>query len=64
MGCTDCDDELEHCHGVLVRHADGRRECLDPPACDAVEPAHGWAVPCADLGCPCAEEPEVLPVAA
>ncbi len=62
MRCTDCTDELEHCHGVLVRHADGHRECVADPRCAAGEPAHGWAVPCAEVGCPCGDE-EVVPLA-
>jgi hypothetical protein len=66
MGCLDCDDELEHCHGVLVRHADGRRECVEHAACDGAEPAHGWAVACTEVGCRCGgdEAAEVLLVAA
>ena len=56
MACTDCDDELEHCHGVLVRHGDGRLECVDEAACAGGAPAHGWAVPCIELGCRCAGE--------
>ncbi len=52
MGC--CDDELAHCHGVLVRHADGRCECIED--CDGGEPTHEWAVACAEEGCPCGEE--------
>jgi hypothetical protein len=66
MGCIDCDDELQHCHGVLVRHADGRRECLELPACDGAEHGHGWAVACTELGCPCGGDGKagVLPVAA
>ena len=66
MGCIDCHDELEHCHGVLVRHADGRRACLEGPGCVGAEPTHGWAVACSEVGCPCGGDDEVgvLPVAA
>jgi hypothetical protein len=53
MGCIDCDEDREHCHGVLVRHADGRTECIEGPACDAAVPAHEWAVSCAEVGCDC-----------
>lgn len=56
MGC--CDDELAHCHGVLVRHADGRIECIEDTGCDAGEPTHEWAVACAEVGCGCGEEGE------
>ena len=54
MGCTDCHDELEHCHGVLVRHGDGHLECVEEAACTGGGPAHDWAVPCAEVGCRCA----------
>ena len=56
MGCTDCHDELEHCHGVLVRHGDGRLECVEDATCGGGEPAHAWAVPCAEVGCGCGED--------
>jgi hypothetical protein len=51
MGC--CEEELAHCHGVLVRHADGRCECIGTPGCGGDEPTHDWAVACAEVGCPC-----------
>ena len=54
MGC--CEDELEHCHGVLVRHAGGRTECIEGSACDAGDPTHDFAVGCAEVGCRCGEE--------
>ena len=60
-----CEEALAHCHGVLVRHADGRCECLDDPGCDAGAPTHDWAVGCAEVGCPCGDEDvEVVPLAA
>jgi hypothetical protein len=63
MGC--CDEELAHCHGVLVRHGDGRWECIEGPACDGAAPTHEWAVACAEVGCPCGDEAEeVVPLAA
>ena len=63
MGC--CDDELAHCHGVLLRHDDGRCECIEAPGCDGAEPAHEWAVACAEVGCACGREAEeAVPLAA
>ena len=56
MACMDCDEDLEHCHGVVVRHSDGRCECVDDPGCAGAEPAHGWVVGCAEVGCPCREQ--------
>ena len=62
MACTDCDDELEHCHGVLVRHPDGGLECIEHPGCDGTEPTHGWAVACTEIGWNCTREtPSPLP---
>jgi hypothetical protein len=29
MTCRSCGDGLIHCHGTLVRHADGTVECTD-----------------------------------
>jgi len=54
MGC--CEDELAHCHGVLVRHADGRCECIEGPACDAGAPSHEWVVGCDEVGCHCGDD--------
>jgi hypothetical protein len=62
MGC--CDDGLAHCHGVLVRHADGWCECIEGPACDGGEPGHEWAVACEAVGCPCGEDVGVRRLAA
>ena len=59
-----CDEELVHCHGVLVRHADGRCECIEGPGCDAAGTSHEWAVGCAEVGCPCGDEEVVLLAAA
>jgi hypothetical protein len=56
MGC--CDDDLAHCHGVLIHHDDGRTECIEDPPCDAGELTHAWAVGCAEVGCRCGEGPE------
>ena len=58
MGC--CNDERAHCHGVLVRHADGRWECEEGPTCGAGPPTHDWVVGCAEVGCPCGAVAEVL----
>lgn len=57
-----CEGASAHCHGVLVRHGDGREECTEDPGCDAGAPTHEWAVGCAEVGCPCgaADEGVVL----
>jgi hypothetical protein len=59
--CTSCHADLDHCHGVLVTHADGAVECHGDSACDDTSISrHDWRASCTDLGtCPCA-----LPAAA
>lgn len=55
-GCPACTDELRHCDGVLVRHADGTLECLAPADCADIPDAHDAVYPC-DLvifACGCA----------
>jgi len=60
-----CQEALAHCHGVLVRHGDGRHECTEDPACGAGTSTHDWAVACAEVGCPCgADDGEVVLLAA
>jgi len=51
--CPTCDDDLEHCHGVLVLHADGRVECLEVLRCEGAVVEHDHEVQCDELGCGC-----------
>jgi hypothetical protein len=55
MTCAACRDDLAHCHGTLVRHADGTVECTDDgcPGTDAG--LHDLRVVCeiSDHGCSC-----------
>lgn len=51
--CPICDDDLEHCHGVLVLHADGRVECWELPGCAGELVEHDHEVACDELGCGC-----------
>jgi hypothetical protein len=53
LPCPTCDDGLAHCHGTLVRHADGSVECLDSPSCDGDPVVHDFVVTCAETGCGC-----------
>lgn len=52
MGCLLCDDELEHCHEVLVLHIDGSFDCVNP-SCEAVYDEHEFAVSCMEMRWPC-----------
>lgn len=49
--CRDCQDELEHCHGVVIRHLDGSCECADDLDCAVVVEAHLFAVDCTEPSC-------------
>jgi len=49
-----CDNELDHCHGTLVLHADGTTECEQGDVCDADEARHELWVSCGELRCSCA----------
>jgi hypothetical protein len=51
--CKWCNDDLEHCHDSLVRHAAGDKHCMDPQCVVAVE-AHHMVIACSDFGCGCA----------
>jgi hypothetical protein len=31
--CTDCDQNLEHCHGTAIVEGDGSYVCSDDPDC-------------------------------
>lgn len=59
----------ESCTDVLIEHADGTTECMDP-ACDLPGPCHDVHLSCdaLDPPCPCVPEealpPLALPIAA
>jgi hypothetical protein len=40
--CTDCEEELEHCHGTAIVQEDGTHECSDDPDCRLAIEAHLW----------------------
>ena len=48
-----CEQELAHCHGTLVLHADGTVECGEQATCEADDAQHGLWVACDELGCGC-----------
>jgi hypothetical protein len=60
-GCADCTQDLEHCHGTLIRHPDGFTECADDPGCGCGVDLHVFGICCDETGCLCAEpEPASL----
>jgi hypothetical protein len=63
MRCSDCQNELAHCHELLIVHADGSAECTGDDACEVWTEAHLWVMTCAEAipdGC-CEVE---MPIAA
>lgn len=47
--CHLCEDEVWHCHGALVIHADGTTHCLQDAQCRADEVQHAFVGPCEHL---------------
>lgn len=50
--CTDCADDLDHCHAAWIRHADGHQECL-AIECRVGADAHLFVLACVEVdpGC-------------
>jgi hypothetical protein len=63
--CTDCTQDLAHCHETLVVHTDGISECLDSHCAEAWE-THLVVATCQDLdwSCECQKVGDSLPLAA
>jgi hypothetical protein len=65
-GCQACAEELDHCHGTLIRHHDGTAECTHH-GCAVLDPArHALLAQCSELAecaelaeCGCAGQPEL-----
>ena len=49
MTCSDCDNGLDHCHDLLIRHADGTIECTADGECTVRVEVHTWILTCADV---------------
>ena len=50
--CRRCATDLVHCHGTLVRHAEGDVECSDP-GCAGRVAVHDFVIRCADVETGC-----------
>ena len=48
MGCKLCDSGLEHCHGHLIEHTDGFRDCSDPACMYGDDNLHELFSSCSD----------------
>jgi hypothetical protein len=51
--CIECSGDADHCHGTLVRHADGGVECTDLTCVVLTSDRHGLVLACVDTGCSC-----------
>ncbi len=51
--CRWCNDDLEHCHDSLVRHAVGDLHCMSAE-CTTPPELHHMVVDCGEFGCGCA----------
>jgi hypothetical protein len=41
--CRECDDDLEHCHGTAIMHADFSYDCSEDPDCRVPVELHLFA---------------------
>ena len=56
--CTGCGEEVDHCHGTLVRHADGWVECTDGSCLVLAVERHELVLACGPgEGCACVSAP-------
>lgn len=44
--CVRCERDLDHCHGTLVVHLDGRVDCTEPDCVDADSARHPLVIDC------------------
>ena len=52
--CPGCREEVDHCHGTLVRHADGWVECTDGSCPTLAVERHELVLACGPgEGCAC-----------
>ena len=51
--CTDCEQDLEHCHGTAIVHGDGAGDCTEDPGCCLGVEQHLFSVSCSAVECDC-----------
>jgi hypothetical protein len=44
--CAECVAESSHCHGTLIIHADGNRECVDTDCREVHVERHELVIDC------------------
>jgi hypothetical protein len=52
--CPDCTADVDHCHAVWIRHADGHEECL-AVECRVGAHAHLFVIACTEVGPGCCD---------
>ena len=38
--CSECERDLEHCHGIAIVHLDASHDCSEDPDCHLAVEAH------------------------
>jgi hypothetical protein len=51
--CTECEQDLEHCHGTAIVHFDGTGDCTEDPGCRLVAEEHLFTISCTEVECDC-----------
>jgi hypothetical protein len=61
MSCARCAEDLDHCHGTLITHADGTAECTTPACRNTDGARHTALADCATLAdCQCTPVAELV----
>ncbi len=64
--CRDCRAGLDHCHGTVIRHSQGRvwgrTECTEPDCFSPELLPHAFVIDCDAVGCVCTDESIALAV--
>lgn len=53
--CRECEAELEHCHGTVIRHTLRYAECTEGDCAGPELTVHTFVVDCEVIGCECAQ---------
>jgi hypothetical protein len=53
--CRECEAELQHCHGTLIRHALWHSECTDADCTTPELIVHTLVIDCDVAGCECTQ---------
>lgn len=56
--CRECETQMAHCHGTLIRHALRRSECTEDGCSSPELVLHGLVIDCDTVGCDCRQQSE------